>query len=70
VTVVSSKGQVVIPSRLRKQLGLATGHKLLIITDGERLMMERIRAPEVAPYRRLIRRAAEWRRKAVSRKRA
>ena len=34
ITSSSTKGQVVIPSKIRKQLGIKAGTKLIAITDG------------------------------------
>jgi AbrB family looped-hinge helix DNA binding protein len=38
-TVVSSKGQVVIPSELRQQLGLKKGTPAIWSADGDRLIL-------------------------------
>jgi len=39
VVTVSSKGQVTIPSRLRKELNIEEGDKLLIIPEGNAIKM-------------------------------
>ncbi len=39
VTTMSSKGQVVIPTDIRKELGLLTGVKLMVLTDGANLLL-------------------------------
>ena len=54
VTSVSSKGQVVIPAPVRKQLGLATGSKLMIMTDGTNVLMRPIRAPRREVFAQLV----------------
>ncbi|HLD79633.1 MAG TPA: AbrB/MazE/SpoVT family DNA-binding domain-containing protein [Candidatus Nanoarchaeia archaeon] len=38
---VSSKGQIVIPERIREQLEIEEGTKLVLINDGGRLFLEK-----------------------------
>jgi len=38
---VSSKGQIVIPERMREQLEIEEGMKLVLINDGGRLVLEK-----------------------------
>jgi len=42
VTVVSSKGQVVIPLKMRKRLGIKSGNKLAIYGDQDAIIMRKI----------------------------
>ena len=37
ITSMSTKGQIVIPRDLRKMLGLVSGSKFEILTDGKRI---------------------------------
>lgn len=39
VVTVTSKGQVVIPPRLRKELNIVKGEKLLVIREGNAIKM-------------------------------
>ena len=54
VTSVSSKGQVVIPNTIRKQIGIETGSKLLVLTDGDNLLLKPIQAPKKKTFEALI----------------
>jgi antitoxin PrlF len=54
VTSLSSKGQVVIPDRFRKQMGLSTGSKLIVITDGTNLLLKPIEEPKMESFQKLI----------------
>ena len=54
ITSMSTKGQIVIPRDLRKMLGLVSGSKLEILTDGKRILLRLLRPGEVADFRRLI----------------
>jgi len=42
VTKMSTKGQIVIPKRLREKLGLQPGDPLAMAVDGERLILRKI----------------------------
>lgn len=54
VTSLSSKGQVVIPDRIRKILGLSTGRKMMVITDGQNLLFKPLEEPKVEAFNKLI----------------
>jgi AbrB family looped-hinge helix DNA binding protein len=54
ITSVSSKGQVVIPGAVRASLGIKTGTKLAVITDGESVLMRPLETPKLSAFRRLI----------------
>ncbi len=50
VTSLSSKGQIVIPDNIRKQMGLSSGSKLIVITDGTNLLLKPIEEPKVETF--------------------
>lgn len=54
ITSVSSKGQVVIPKTFRKNLGLETGAKLLVLSDGVNLLLKPMEEPRLDTFKRLI----------------
>lgn len=59
---VSTKGQVVIPGSIRKKLGISSGSKLMVLTDGENVLMKPITPPRLETFRELAeesRKAAE-----------
>ena len=64
ITSVSTKGQIVIPAHMRHQLGLESGSKLAIFTDGTRILLRPLRPPHPAQFRRLIRESDRAYRKA------
>ena len=53
----SSKGQLVIPGKVRKLLGLRTGTKLAMFNDGENILLKPIPAPDLSAFRKLVREA-------------
>ena len=54
---LSSKGQFVIPEKVRKSLGLRTGTKLALFNDGENILLKPIPAPDLSAFRKLVREA-------------
>ena len=53
ITRLSSKGQFVIPGKVRKLLGLRTGTKLAMFHDGEGIFLKPIPAPDISGFRKL-----------------
>ena len=53
-TKMSSKGQVVIPEKIRKQLNLAAGSQFVVMAEDDVVILKRITAPPVEAYRGLI----------------
>ena len=60
VTTMSSKGQVVIPTEIRKELGLLTGVKLMVLTDGANLLLKPIQTPKFQAFQALIQRSRHY----------
>ena len=54
---LSSKRQFVIPEKVRKSLGLRTGTKLALFTDGENILLRPIPALDLSAFRKLAREA-------------
>lgn len=54
VTSMSSKGQVVIPTDIRKIMGIDNGSKLIVFTDGDNLLLKPIQIPRVETFKALI----------------
>jgi antitoxin PrlF len=54
VTSLSSKGQVVIPDKIRKMLHLKSGSKLIVITDGHNLLLKPLGEPKIEIFKKLI----------------
>lgn len=60
VATMSSKGQIVIPTELRKELGLLTGAKLMVLTDGANLLLKPLQTPKLQAFQALIRRSRHY----------
>lgn len=60
VTTMSSKGQVVIPTDIRKELGLLAGVKLMVLSDGANLLLKPIQTPKLQTFHALVRRSRQY----------
>ena len=54
VTSMSVKGQVVIPRAVRFDLGLKPGSKLMVMSDGDNILIKPLQAPKLAAFERLV----------------
>ena len=54
ITSMSTKGQVVIPSEIRRTLGLVSGSKFAIFSDGVRVLLQPLRPADSKEFRKLI----------------
>ena len=60
VTTISSKGQVVIPATVRKEMHLSNGSKLLVLTEGNNLLLKPLYKPRLQVFEALIRRSQRY----------
>ena len=59
LTTVTSKGQITIPSRLRKQFGLEQGTKLMVVPTDYGLMLKKLELPSVEEFQQRVEERAE-----------
>ena len=60
VTAVSSKGQVVLPKAIRDSLSLVSGTKLMVLNDGDSILLKPIRKPSITEFRAMMDQTAKW----------
>jgi AbrB family looped-hinge helix DNA binding protein len=58
-TRMTSKGQIVIPSSIRKSLGLEAGTQFVVVGAGDAIVLKSIQAPSFAEFDSLINLARE-----------
>jgi AbrB family looped-hinge helix DNA binding protein len=56
---MSSKGQVVIPEAIRKQLNLKEGAQFIVVGEGDVVILKAITAPSLEPFEALIQQARQ-----------
>ena len=54
VTKMSSKGQVVIPEAIRKQLGLQPGTRFLVVANQDAILLKEITPPSIEDFGELL----------------
>ena len=59
VTTVTSKGQITIPSRLRKQFGLEKGTKLMVVPTEYGLVLKKLELPSVQEFQERVEKRAD-----------
>lgn len=59
ITSMSTKGQVVIPASIRKKLNIQGGAKLVVVQDGESILMKPIASPKREEFNRIMKVADE-----------
>ena len=60
VTSVSSKGQVVLPKQMRDSLMLHAGTRMLVISDGQSIVLKPLAMPDISEFQNLMDAAAAW----------
>lgn len=58
-TRMSSKGQVVIPESIRKQLNLTEGAQFIVVGEGDVVILKAITAPSLESFDALIEKARQ-----------
>ena len=54
VTSVSTRGQVVIPNDIRENMNLKPGTKMIIIQEGDNILLKPIKAPRMSQFDKII----------------
>lgn len=60
VLTVSSKGQIVLPARVRKELAIINGDHLALYTSGDVIMLKKIDMPNADDFEQRLDEAKDW----------
>lgn len=60
VTSMSSKGQVVIPLKMRARLGLREGARFAVLGEGDTIVLKKISMPSFADYKVMCEKAEKY----------
>ena len=63
MTKLSSKGQLVLPQAIRRQLHLSVGEKFMVFCDGEDVILKKIGKPVLERFKNLVQEARSYARK-------
>ena len=53
-TKLSSKGQIVIPRRIREKLHLADGTPFAVVEQGDEIIIKKIKMPEIKSWSEVV----------------
>ncbi len=63
VTSISSRGQVVIPLKIRDRLHLLEGEKLIVLADEDTIILKKLEAPSFKGFEKLLKKTREFAKK-------
>ena len=61
ITSMSTKGQIVIPASMRKQLNIGGGSKMIVLQDGNNILLKPIQKPKKDEFKSILHLADELR---------
>ena len=60
ILTVSSKGQISLPTSIRKLLSINTGEKLVAYTSGDVIMLKKLKLPSAEEFEASLDEAQKW----------
>lgn len=60
VITVTSKGQVAIPVKMREELEIKTGDKILAYTHGDTIMLKVLKMPDISEFEKEMDETQKW----------
>jgi antitoxin PrlF len=57
LTSMTTKGQVVIPNEIRRELSVASGSKFVVLSDGKNILLKPIQKPKMEQFKELQKRS-------------
>jgi antitoxin PrlF len=60
ITSLSSRGQIVIPNNIRSEMNLHTGDKMVVISDGDNILLKKVEAPKPEDFKKLLKNSREY----------
>ena len=60
ITSMSSRGQIVIPQRLRDRLRIQEGEKFIVIGEDSTIILKKVEMPSFAGFEKLLKRTREF----------
>ena len=64
ITMLSSKGQVVLPQTIRLKLHLTQGEKFIVLGEKDTVILKKIERPALERAKKLVKESRAWARKA------
>ena len=60
LTAMSSRGQIVLPKKIRTKLNLSEGTPFIVLSDGDNILLKPVKIPSLSEFSGVMRKAREW----------
>ena len=60
LTAMSSRGQIVLPKKIRTKLNLSEGTQFIVLTDADNILLKPVKIPSLSEFSGVLRKAREW----------
>ena len=60
ITSMSSRGQIVIPFDVRKELGLKEGEKFVVVGEDDTILLKKVSMPSFRNFDRLLKKTQQF----------
>ena len=60
ITAMSTRGQIVLPKKIRSALSLDAGTKFIVFSDQGTILLKPITEPKLSDFEAVLKKAKEW----------
>ena len=60
LTAMSSRGQIVLPKKIRTKLNLSEGTQFIVLSDADNILLKPVKIPSLSEFSGVLRKAREW----------
>jgi len=60
ITAMSTKGQIVLPKKIRTALNLDAGTQFVVFSDKDNILLKPIKEPNIAEFEAVLTRFQKW----------
>lgn len=60
ITAMSTKGQIVLPKKIRTALNLNAGTQFVVFSDKDNILLKPIKEPKLADFEAVLRNFQKW----------
>lgn len=60
ITAMSTRGQIVLPKKIRTALRLNAGTQFIIFSEQDNILLKPIKTPNMSEFNKLLKKAQQW----------
>lgn len=60
LTAMSSRGQIVLPKKIRTKLNLSEGTQFIVLSDADNILLKPVKIPSLSEFSGVLRNTREW----------